>query len=580
MKRLAMLSSLILASRILRVTEGDEGGAGASNVIADISKFNQGIDDAEEGQGTDKTEDTEEAEKPGTEEEPADKTDTDKDKEKDKSGEKKEGESDTEEKTEESEEGDPGEAAAFEFTADADFEKFQEERKAYLETVDISPELQTILDRQDKEIEAARSTSAQIEGLGKVESIVKMASAVSELFDAEIVDGKAVPKTEPLIAFMRENFKHEFTPLAVDILAGPSVKYRGATMFEQVLMDEYGAKPEQLVAVTKFLETGVDLPVPPPGVRLPSSVDESLKEAWYKVPELKRFEVEGLTKEIADLEKELKDPDTSSYDKDAIKERLGEKREKLAIEVDSIKDKQSSINSIKAAEERREQQDRAAVQEFVGKVITEYNTNLFTLSETAAKDLAPRLTYIDADQQIGEARDKLARVANALSFRYDDEGNIEEDPVAEHYAKQLTEEGIAYDFNKARNLLKDQFKATWKLQFLRETGGSPGAIDKAETKLRSINADIKTEQKEILGLIAEKRVTSTNKALEKKVKSAQAKKQAVAPKIGGQPAIARRGPDSTKKINEDIAAYNRQISEEEPDLEDIVFDRKSAGRGA
>lgn len=543
-------------------TTPPEGGAGT--VYDEIDRLNASIDAEEEDADADTTSDTEEDKKPVAGEEPEDTAD----KTADKTGE------------ESDEETDGSSAAAdegFSFTEDGDYDTFVAERDAYLETVEITPELQTILDRQNAELTAARTAAQEWESVGRRETVSGLMAAVNEIFETEMVDNVAVPKTKPLVEYMRSNFKNEFSPLAVEILASPSGKYRGSTMFEEVLIDQYDAKPEQIKHITKYLEEGEELPVPPPGVRLPASVHESLKEAWYKLPEIKRFEVEGLTTEIAELTKELNDPETSSYDKQDIKERLAEKQTKLAAEVEFIQDRQSRINGERRAMEIREQQDREAVEIFVGQVVSTYNTKILDMADVAAKDLAPRLTYVDADAQLGEARDKLARVYHAFSFTYDSEGNIKEDPLADHYAKQLKEEGINYDFDKGRQLLKDHFNATWKLEHLKATKASAMAIERAEDDLARITKDIKSEQQEVLGLVASHRVRSSNKALEKKVEAVKEKKQQAVKRIGGQPITGQRtSPQTQKEIDAEIASFNRQRDEENSYMnDDILFGRQA-----
>ena len=128
--------------------------------------------------------------------------------------------------------------------------------------------------------------------------------------------------------------------------------------------------------------------------------------------------------------------------------------------------------------------------------------------------------------------------------------------MATFYAQQLSEEGIKFDFNKGRDLLKQHYKATEKVTALKLRQASAQHIEIATRELNKIMFDIKAEQKQLLGQLSSKYVKSNGAALGKQVDAITAKKQAVKAIIPGRSATSK----TVKPIKDEIAEYNRELA--------------------
>lgn len=471
----------------------------------------------------------------------------------------------TEKKEKAETEGEEGEKAAetaaetgeLSITPDADFETFTKEKAAYLETVEITPQLQAILDRQEAEITAARQNSAQTE---LSESASKTINAINQLFETEIVNNEVVPNAKPIVEVLRTEYANEFPTIVREAFQADSTKYQGLSMFEEVLVDTFGANEQQLANIELYLKNPAHT-LPIAQSDLPPGIDEKFSEAYRDIPEVKRFEIQSLVEDIARLEKELA-AEENEYYKKTISEQIGTVQAKLNAEISTLQKIQVGIDSQKAQQAAAARQRQEAYQRFETKTLETYNGEIFGMADNFVQELAPKLTFVEGEAQSAQARNILARIQNSLAFTYtvDQKGEVQfiSDPTADYYAKQLLAEGVKFDFQKGRNLLQDHFKAVRKLEFLEASKASPAAIENAKRAKNNLLKDIKTEQLELLGQITSKYVQSSNKALEQKVKAVADKKQkarAVIVKGGG--ALPKQQGDIRKEIEE----YNRRVKD-------------------
>jgi uncharacterized protein YoxC len=438
--------------------------------------------------------------------------------------------------------------------ADVPFEEFAEQRDAYLANVEITPELQDILDRQNAEIAARADAMAELGGVANRETIVKFGSAVNRLYDAQVdpKTGEEIPNTAPIVEFMRTELTREFRPIAEAILSSDSTKYKGVSILEEVLVDTFGA--EKATKMVEYGQADTPLPVVAPQLQLPAAIDERSKEAFFRMPEVKRFEIQTLVDDINALNEDLKD--ASPYRKEELARDLQEKKEKLDAEVYAVNSIQRSIDQDRETIERTNRQQAVAAIEFRNEVNTAYNQEVFGIAETFAKDLAPRLTYADGDTQLSQARNILARVNGALAFIIENDGSFKPDPIADMYAGQLTEEGVKYDFAKGRELLQRHYKACERLTGLERQKASPQSINVARTAKNAIESDIKAEQKQLMGMLSTKYVASNASAVTKQTKLVQGKKQAAVKVLRGNPVTKT----AQKPVEAELAEYNRKVA--------------------
>lgn len=455
-------------------------------------------------------------------------------------------------------------ASEFVLTPDVPLEEFTEKKAAYLATVEITPELQAILDYQDAQIAGL----TELEAVGGKDNLVKFGTALTRLFETEIDPAGAIKvNAAPLITELRTTYKEEFRPIMEEGLSTDSTKYQGATLLEEIMIDSFGG--EKATKMLAYAMADAPLPITPPNLLLPQGLDESVKEAYVRLPDVKREQIQTLVDEINELTEEAKD--ASPWRQSEIATDLAQKKAFLEYDYQALKDAQQVLNSERerVATNQRQEAERAA--EFRTRVATEYNTELFSLAETLVADLAPRLSYADGDTQVSQARNIMSRINNALAFTVGGDGSIVADPMADYYAKQLAEEGVKFDFAKGRDLLQQHYKATEKLTNLKLRNANPLQIEKATRDRNKIMFDIKTEQKVLVGQLASKYVKSNAAAIGKQVGELQAKKQAVRAITNGKPET------SVKRLDpkDEIARYNRELERQRATNGEQLFEMHS-----
>lgn len=451
-------------------------------------------------------------------------------------------------------------AAAVVFDEKDSFEDFQQKRDQYLGSVEITPELQAILDRQNAEIETLRSQSVEGDLPVSREVVTKVVGAFDKLFDVDTdpQTGKATPNTKPLVELLRNDYANEFMPIAEEILASDSLALKGHTVFEELLVREFG--PEKVAAMLQFAKSNIPLPTVPAGQSLPAFVPKEHQEAYLKLPEVKRFELGELSQELADAQAAVES--ASEYYKAEAEADLAKLRQKFAAELFALESIQNGLNGERQRNEVAQRQAQQAATQFNEKVNKAYNESLFGIADGFISEIAPKLTYADTDTQVSQARNILTRVQNALSFTIMGDGTFAPDPMAEYYERQLIEEGVKFDFTKGRDLLKRHYTATRKLIALESQGNvTRQALDRAKHEMQKAQLDLKTEQRELVGQITQKYVKSSSAAIEKDISKQQAKKQAaVRPKIGGNGApVKPNNALDRKSIDADIRRYNAEV---------------------
>lgn len=445
--------------------------------------------------------------------------------------------------------------AQFEFTENSDWETFEKERVAYLETVEIPAELQTILDRQTAEIAAARSSISTLETFGSIESVEKTMRAFAQIFETDTdADGNVIKNVRPVVDLLRTEYTNEFSPLAQEIFEADSMKYQGLSVFQERLVDTFKLSGEKLNRLQEFLAGTGDLPLPVTNLPVPEGIDKSLSEGWYAIPEFKRFEIQERLSAVQTLEAELNDEDTSLWRKEEIAQELAQKRGQLSFDLETVKTKQTQIVNERDAESVRQRQVAEQRVQFQNAVVETYNKEIFSLAETFTQELAPKLTFFEGTQQLSAARDIEARVLNALEA--DNTGNAT--PNAAYFEKQLKDEGVKFDFQKGRQLLANLYNTHEKIMRLEALRESPKAIELAKAQKQRILADIKAEKHQLLGQISAKYVGSNGKALKTKVDALNQKKQVVRPRILGTNAPERKNitPEDNRRA---IREWNRQL---------------------
>lgn len=433
------------------------------------------------------------------------------------------------------------------FDAADDFAAFDKKKEEYLQTVEITPELQTILDRYETELASARVAADS--------GTSEMQTALNALFDVEeSVNGQITPNARPLVDLLKKDYRNEYTSIAEEVLGSDSTKYQGASIFEELLIDTYGQQKAK--AVSAYLQANAELPAVSEAAMPPSLIGEKNKDAYAALPQSKRDSLNKLANEVADLRNDLMA--SSEYDRPLIEEDLRLKQAELSGELQLLSDSQAMIEMRINAKATAERQQAEASARFNESVFTESTSDIQAMADEFIKELAPALTFADADTQVSHARNIVTRISNALGYFVDGNGNMVEDPFADHYANQLKEEGVQFDFKKGRQLLQDLYSANRKLRLLETTqNASPRAVELAKQAKKNVLFKIKAEEKALLGQITAKYVRSANTAQSKKIDAVRGKKSAVrALPQGGQSAPGNRRPS----VEQEIAEWNRRVA--------------------
>lgn len=428
-----------------------------------------------------------------------------------------------------------------------------EKGKKLKDQYDFDPSVQAYI--ENLETRAQGITPAFADLPASPETVKEIVMAVDALFDTVAVEEgstEQVPNTAPLVTLLRTKYANEFEPIAAAILASDSTKYSGSSVLEQFVVDGFGR--DKALNAFAYLHADIPLPVIPAGVNLPAGIADGLKEAYTQLPEPERFEIEGLASDVRDLEERLKD--ASEYTRVDLEQELTEKRTRLNGKIFTIEKIQSGINADRDTIERTERQNKANAANFLNKVNTEYNSEIFGMADTFSRDLAPRLTFADAAVQPALARDINTRVFNALAFTINDDGTYSPDAMADYYAGQLTQEGVKFDFNKGRELLKQHHHATARIIALQNTPNtSPQAIERAVSKKTALMNEIRANQVDLMGQISTKYVKGVGNALGAQTAALLEKKQAARPRVLGN--AAGNGGAAPKPVSQSIADYNR-----------------------
>lgn len=452
---------------------------------------------------------------------------------------------------------------------DMTLEEVQEAEAALIEQFELTPEFQQLNDYKSAKI---AELSAQLEpfaATGNVETIAEIAAGFARMWETEVdpVTGVATVNPVPALNAIRKAYSQEFRPLMEAGLSAASDKVPGATIFEEIMIDIFGG--EKAETMLKYGRQGEPLPIIPANLLMPQGLDESHKEAFVRLSDVKREQIQRLVNEINDLQDAQEE--ASDWRKDEIAMEIRERKALLDDEFQAIKDKQQLLNNDRERQALAQRQEAARVAEFRTKVAEEYNTELFGLADALVADLAPRLSYADGDTQVSQARNIMARINNALAFSISEDGRVVEDPMASRYAKQLVDEGVKFDFAKGRDLLQKHYQATEVLTQLKLRNANPLQIEKATRDRNKIMFDIKTEQKVLVGQLASKYVKSNAAAIGKQVGELQAKKQAVRAITNGKPET------SVKRLDpkDEIARYNRELERQRATNGEQLFEMHS-----
>ena len=112
---------------------------------------------------------------------------------------------------------------AFEFTPEADENTFFQEANEYLETVEITPELRTILNRYEARAQSAETALGEYDRLGDRQATGKTMTAFNQLlsFRQDEASGEFVPDTTAVVDLLKTDYPGEYKQFVIDLNAQP-----------------------------------------------------------------------------------------------------------------------------------------------------------------------------------------------------------------------------------------------------------------------------------------------------------------------------------------------------------------------
>ncbi|HEY8560503.1 MAG TPA: hypothetical protein VIL74_09010 [Pyrinomonadaceae bacterium] len=413
--------------------------------------------------------------------------------------------------TEETEETENAAPVAFSFTEDADAETFRAEADRYLETVELTPEAERILNHYRDAALANEEKVARYESFGEPETTERTMQAFSRVleFVPDAETGDFVPDAAGIVDLLNKDFASEKRHILLALNTQASDKYAGMTVFQEFFKDNFGFSDVAMSTLETFIENGGEMPVPR---FTPAGVDERFAEAYWK-----SMEREAIQKEVDLAAWTLSNADATKDEKLAAERDLARINQRLQKE-QAFFDGQRKLKeeSTNFASNQRQQIESAAETSFL--------TDTDALAASLSEKIARSLPFVEGAGAEITADGFVSLIRQAYSER-------------EHEARaaqtRLRERGVAHDWAKGRELLDRLFENEQKLAFqTANKGTNPRAIENTRRAKANLLRDLRKEELQIVGKITSRVARDAGKALERKVENAP-KIKAVRARVAG-----------------------------------------------
>jgi hypothetical protein len=432
-------------------------------------------------------------------------------------------------------------AEPFKFTEGSDDDTFTKERDAYLETVEITPELQTILERQNAQITALAAKTAENPAVAAAEPdefAVKATAALNKLVEfRQAEDGTVIPDTTALVDLLRNDFKQEMSQVVFDLNAQESLKYKGLTVFQEFLKDGAGLDDRGVANLETFLASGGKIATPS---YVPEGIDAKFAEAFWQHPDR-----DDLTRLMGEAKEVITSPLATEDDKNEARRLVNAANQSLQMI-------QRGLDADKADRTRTEAaitQERQAV---AAKADQSYLQTGVEMLRTFSEGLAPKLTIFD---------EKGAGVT-ALAYAALVEKALTDDEWAKYAQEDLKKQGVDFDWKKGRTLLDDLYRVEHKIAALEaKPGTNPRAIALARQEKSNALKAIKLEQTDLMGRITKIAIAGAGKRLEQEIQKAP-KLSAVKPKAPGGSPVDNKGDEIENMSADEIRSRLGQLKHE------------------
>lgn len=390
------------------------------------------------------------------------------------------------------------------------FEEFEKKAKEYLDSVEIPPELQTIIERLETEAKNRPETPAA-DFLG--EEDIEVAKKVIDSFKRVVTfrqdeTGELVPDTEGLKQLFATDFQKELPYILRDLNTLPSAKYQNHTVFQEFIRDYAGLDEAGMMNLEYLIEHRGRLPIPN---YIPEGISPKFSEAFWQSPD--REQIEEAVREAMDV---IKDPNAPEYDKQMAETRLAQIHQRLyqvQAGLDAIKQQSEAARQIQ--EKNKEVVEQTAAKNYV--------ETAKSLLESFTTEISRYLTDVFDETGAPLAALGVARLAEAA---------VASDDFSKIARQKLADMGIKYDWNKASGVIERLWQTEQKIAKLTLENANPLAVKLAKDEKAGILREIKRYEKELAGQVTKVLLESSSNKLKKKA-GAVSKPAVVKSKVKG-----------------------------------------------
>lgn len=397
----------------------------------------------------------------------------------------------------------PGTAAEpFKFTENADPETFAKEKAAWLETVEITPELQQVIDYQDAQIAAlaesaktaAASPAADPATVDHMEAFNKLVT-----FRLDPDTQVHVPDTSGVISMMDKYYPNEKAQVVQDLVSAASTKYAGLTVMQEYIRDGFGLSPQAMATLDTFLNNGGTMPFPS---FVPAGIDVKLAEAYWTSPDRDAYD-QTIDKALYTLQS---DPDATDAEKESARGTLKNMNSTLSI----IQNGLTAARNTAQAERAQQTNAQKAIESQAEVSFFETTTGLVSqFSDRLAKAFPEGMMDATGAQITGLSYATLVEKAFT-----------DDDSHSKHAQAQLAKHGIEFDWAKGRTALDRLWDIENVIAAQTAAKANPRALDISRQAKDGIIQELQNLETELSGKIVAKVVTGNAKAVAAKTNAA------------------------------------------------------------
>lgn len=430
-----------------------------------------------------------------------------------------------------------------EIAEDADYDTFKDESTKWLEGVEIAPEVETILNRYQTEVEALQAkVSEQPEPAVADEVVTRHMGAFDKLveFVQDPETGKFVPDTSAILGLLEKEYSKELPQVVIDINSQPSQKYPNLTLYQEFLIDNFELDNDSFRTLNYFLQNNGQMPFPQ---FVPERVDVKLAEAFWTSPSR-----EDMTERVDEANRTLNDPDSDEWSIANAKKTLQNLNADLAkIQSGLDANRQRVVENKTAVQQTQTEVHNAAVDRFV-------DTTRGIIEVIATKAVTGLENVLDSTgaNLVGTG------IGTLIEASFSDV-----DGYAKYAQNKLKEYGITADWIKAHEIRDRLFESEKKIVSLERSNSHELAIKNARRQHDGIIKELIGLANEAGGKINAKVISGVGEKLTKQIEKAP-RVPAVRPKAASDAVNEVKAVNYEDMPLNELQAEIRKMREQNP----------------